>query len=398
MQPIKREVRNRSGTPSNEYILSKPAIVGNVLIVDDNEMNRDVLSRRLARQGHTVRTAVNGREAVEMISNQNFDLVLLDIMMPELNGYQVLQQIKEDPNLPYIPVIMITAVDQIDSFVRCLELGAEDYLTKPFDPVLLRARIGASLDKKRLTDQQAAYTHQLDLENRRKSDELEQLRNIQLSMLPATPPALEFLEIAAHQQTASEVGGDYYDFFPQPDGSLIIAMGDATGHGVGSGVMVAMTKASLLAATETDVSTLVEKTNNILSNIDLGLHLNMALMLFDVTPLEEGGVDIRVAGGGMPPLYILRANGTVEDMPIAGFPLGMFAGKQYHPSRFQLNSGDTLLLISDGLLEIFNQYEEFLGVDRFVSALNEIDHINRTADQILKAALNIGNSWAQGHI
>ena len=366
-------------------------------MVDDNEMNRDILSRRLSRQGHIVKVAVNGRQALEMLRDHRFDLVLLDIMMPEANGYEVLEQMKQDPDLPYIPVIMITAVDQIDSFVRCVELGAEDYLTKPFDPILLRARIGASLDKKRLADQQVAYTRRLNRENQRKSEELEQLRRIQISMLPVDPPQIPNLEIAARQQTASEVGGDYYDFFPQPDGRLIMAMGDATGHGAGAGVMVAMTKASLLAAAETDVSALVEKTNNILSDIELGVQLNMALMLFELTPTEVGGFSAEVAGGGMPPLYILRANRAIEDMPIAGFPLGMFADKEYQPTRFQLYPGDALLLISDGLLEIFNRYEEFLGVDRFVAALNQIDHTDLTAAQIMEAVSDIGDSWAQGH-
>jgi CheY-like chemotaxis protein len=135
---------------------------GRLLIVDDNEINRDVLARRLGRQGYTTAAAENGRKALEMVQTQNFDLLLLDIMMPELNGYQVLRHLKADSHLRDIPVIMISALDDMDSIVRCIKLGAEDYLPKPFDPILLRARIGASLEKKRLRDQEIEYLHNVD--------------------------------------------------------------------------------------------------------------------------------------------------------------------------------------------------------------------------------------------
>jgi DNA-binding response OmpR family regulator len=130
---------------------------GHLLVVDDNEMNRDTLSRHLERQGHTVIVAENGRQALEMVQTHPFDLVLLDVMMPEMNGYQVLRCLKGDDTWRDIPVIMISALDEMDSVVRCIEMGAEDYLPKPFDPVLLRARISASLEKKRLRDQEVEY-------------------------------------------------------------------------------------------------------------------------------------------------------------------------------------------------------------------------------------------------
>jgi signal transduction histidine kinase/DNA-binding response OmpR family regulator len=124
-----------------------------LLIVDDIEDNRFALSRRLARQGYlNVTTAVDGRQALELLKAKPFDLVLLDIMMPHVNGYEVLAQMKADESLRHIPVIMISAVDEIDSVVRCVELGAEDYLAKPFNPTLLRARVGACLERKRLHD------------------------------------------------------------------------------------------------------------------------------------------------------------------------------------------------------------------------------------------------------
>ena len=132
-----------------------------ILVVDDGAENRDVLRRRLERSGHAVETAEHGRRALELLAARPFDLVLLDVMMPELDGFTVLEAIKGDPALRDIPVIMISALDEMPSIVRCIEHGAEDYLHKPFDPVLLRARINASLEKKRLRDQEVEYLREV---------------------------------------------------------------------------------------------------------------------------------------------------------------------------------------------------------------------------------------------
>lgn len=133
---------------------------GKILVVDDNRMNRITLSRSLEQQGHVVSLAEDGHQALEMLRSDEFDVVLLDIIMPEMDGYQVLERVKSDPATRDIPVIVISALDEIDSAVRCIEIGAEDYLPKPFNPVLLRARLNASLEKKKLRDLEKAYLHQ----------------------------------------------------------------------------------------------------------------------------------------------------------------------------------------------------------------------------------------------
>ena len=118
-----------------------------LLVVDDNDDNRYTLTRRLKRQGYeNIEIAENGREALDKLRAQAFDLVLLDIMMPEMNGYEVLEHMKADMALRDVPVIMISALDDMESVVRCVELGAEDYLPKPFNATLLKARVGACLD------------------------------------------------------------------------------------------------------------------------------------------------------------------------------------------------------------------------------------------------------------
>ena len=138
-----------------------------ILVVDDNASNRDLLSRRLQRQGHTVLQAEDGTIALAMVEKEALDLVLLDLMMPGISGYDVLALLKSDPRFREIPVIMISALTELDSIVRCIEAGADDYLAKPFDPVLLRARVGSSLEKKHLRDREREMVEALRIEKER---------------------------------------------------------------------------------------------------------------------------------------------------------------------------------------------------------------------------------------
>jgi adenylate cyclase len=139
-----------------------------ILVVDDNDDNRYTLARRLEREGWTdLVMAESGRDALDRIAKERFDLVLLDVMMPEINGYEVLQRLKADPTSRDIPVLMISALPEFESVVRCIELGAEDYLPKPFNPVLLKARIRACLEKKRLHDQELSYIAEIERQRSR---------------------------------------------------------------------------------------------------------------------------------------------------------------------------------------------------------------------------------------
>ncbi len=156
-----------------------------LLVVDDNEDNRYTLTQRLKREGYAnVATARSGREALDMLRTRPFDLVLLDVMMPELNGYQVLEALKADERLRHVPVIMISAVDETDSVIRCIELGAEDYLSKPFNPTLLRARVGACIEKKRLHDELAEWARTLEQRVQDKVAEVERLGRLKRFFSP----------------------------------------------------------------------------------------------------------------------------------------------------------------------------------------------------------------------
>jgi class 3 adenylate cyclase len=143
------------------------SIAGHILVIDDNASNRDLLTRQLARDGHAVEAAASGAEGLALLENRGFDLILLDVLMPEMSGFEVLSKLKLDPRTAEIPVIMISALDEMDSIVRCIEAGAVDYLPKPFAPALLRARIRASLENKLLRDRERAMMEELRLAKER---------------------------------------------------------------------------------------------------------------------------------------------------------------------------------------------------------------------------------------
>ena len=181
-----------------------------ILVVDDNELNRNMLSRRLATQGYEVVTATDGLAAIELVRRQSFGAILLDIMMPRMDGYHVLNILKSDVSLKHIPVIMITAVDDVDSIVKCIEMGADDYLPKPFNPVILRARVGACLVKKRLHDQEERHRALLKVHNdqleRRVQDQVREISASQLATIFAMSKLAESKdpETGAHLERMRE--------------------------------------------------------------------------------------------------------------------------------------------------------------------------------------------------
>lgn len=158
-----------------------------ILVVDDNDMNRDLLSRRLQQQNCLVTDVSNGEDALQTVREHDFDIILLDIMMPGINGFQVLEELKSSTEFRHIPVVMISALDEMDSIVKCIEMGADDYLPKPFNPVLLKARVSASLEKKRLYDQEKIYRQQLEDYNlhleERVQEQVEQISSAQLATI-----------------------------------------------------------------------------------------------------------------------------------------------------------------------------------------------------------------------
>jgi serine phosphatase RsbU (regulator of sigma subunit) len=320
-----------------------------VLVVDDNEHNRDVLSRRLQRQGYLVAVAEHGRAALDHLQSMPVDLILLDIMMPELNGYQVLAALKADPIRRHIPVIMISAVDDIESVARCIELGAEDYLFKPFNPIILRARIEASLEKKRLRDQEQDYMRILERE-------LAFGRHIQAGFLPETLPQPPGWSVAASFHPAREVAGDFYDAFLLADGRLALVIADVCDKGVGAALYMALIRglirmcAELAANGGDDPLAAIRQTNDYITRHQHRGRLPMyATLFFGVLNLETGHLDYINAGHY--PLLLVQANHTCRWLETTGPAIGVAPLSRFTNQSTIIQPGELLVGYTDGLIE-----------------------------------------------
>jgi serine phosphatase RsbU (regulator of sigma subunit) len=325
-----------------------------VLVVDDVEANRDLLARRLQRLGHTIGMAENGQEAVDTARATQWDLILLDVMMPVLDGIGALAALKADPNTRDVPVIMISANTEIESVVKCIELGADDYLPKPFDPVLLRARVGASLEKKRLRDRERERA-------RRMEQDLEVGARIQRDFLPDSLPDVPGYEFAARFVPAREVGGDFYDAFKLADGSVALVLGDVCDKGVGAALFMALFRSLIRSLTvsqigesgpgvlEARVLHAVTTTNDYIARTHG--RANMFATLF-VGALDPASGTIAYVNGGHEPPRVVRNGGGVRTMlPPTGPAVGMLPEIPFTAHSMTLGLGECLLILTDGVTE-----------------------------------------------
>ena len=337
-----------------------------ILVVDDVEDNRHLLSRRLQREGYrAIDQAADGEEALAMIAEHAYDLVLLDVMMPKCDGYQVLERLKAGGKLHELPVIVISALNEMDSVVRCIQLGAVDYLPKPFNPTLLRARVSASLEQKTLRDTVRAQLARIEAE-------LEAGRQLQMSMVPSVFPAPspeQPLEIFALMEPAREIGGDFYDFFPTTDGRLAFAIGDVSGKGIAAGMFMARTKNLLHAVT----GLLQRPEGGTAAPHDIVAHVNRELsedndtmmfvtLLFGIIDPRSGAVEF--CNAGHDPAYRLGPDGVTAAEGPQGIALGVSADWSFATGTVRLAPGEALYLYTDGITEATASDDSMYGKER----------------------------------
>ncbi|QIB35607.1 PP2C family protein-serine/threonine phosphatase [Ancylobacter pratisalsi] len=337
-----------------------------ILVVDDVAENRDLLIRRMRRLGFTrIDEAADGVQALAAIGQTSYDLVLLDIMMPELDGFGVLDALRSDGRINDIPVIVISALNEIEPVVRCIELGADDFLFKPFNPTLLRARVLATLEKKALRDQTRD-------ELKRKLVELNEARTLQLSLVP---PAFDAafggrrLGIDVLLEPAKEVGGDLVDYFPVGDALMVLVIGDVSDKGAAAALMMARTYSIFRALSGrpdavdlfADPAKAVDLANDALARANPGC-MFVTLLLASVH-VSSGRLSY-VRAGHVPP-YLRGTDGNVQRLSGAGGPaLGVVEGFAYRSAEIGLAPGDRLLTVTDGFTEAQNAAQELFGEER----------------------------------
>lgn len=346
-----------------------------ILIVDDEPFNVDYLEQELEDSAYETIEAFNGQEALEKVETESPDLVLLDIMMPVMNGFEVLTRLKSETETRDIPVIIISASNDIQSVVRGIQLGAEDYLPKPFEPTLLHARISSCLEKKRLRDLQQVYLKSLERE-------LEIGRNIQASFLPIELPGIDGWEIAAHFKAAREVAGDFYDAFLLPDNNLLGVVGDVCDKGVGAALFMTLFRSLIRATAMSDFSLnnnyvesltpqqrlkhIISFTNDYISKThrEAGMFATIFIGIFDLAKSTLTYMNC----GHEPPFWV-KEGGRFEELMPTGPMVGIMPEAEFSVKEIQLVKDHLILAFSDGVPDAINVADEFFGKDRLREVL-----------------------------
>ncbi len=362
---------------------------GSLLVVDDDESNRDMLARRLRHDGYTVTLAANGLEALQLVRQQSFDLVLLDLIMPGFDGYQVLAKMKGDPALRDTPVIMVSALDQENGVVRCIELGAEDYLAKPFNPVFLRARIGACLEKKHLRQREREAFAALQKSQKILSDELAEAAQYVRSLLPA-PLESGPVRTAWRFQPSTQLGGDAFGHHWLDETHFAFYLLDVCGHGVGAALLSVSVLNTLANRTMSGVNFLDPAA--VLSGLNRTFAMEKQNNLFFTIWYGVYATDTRAlafASGGHPPAVLMPpdADGPAGQLlSVPGPIVGGFPEARFTQGSRTLAPGSRLYVLSDGVYELARPDGTMVQFEDFTAQL-ALSGSETTLDSIL--------NWAQ---
>lgn len=358
-----------------------------LLLVDDDSENIQVVNSILGDK-YKIRVATNGVKALELVKVEPFpSLILLDVIMPYMDGYEVCSQLKTDPKTRDIPVIFLTGKTEVADETKGFELGAVDYIHKPFSPPIVNARVRTHL---LLREAHETVARQLNTMN----SELEMARQVQLSILPSEIPHLPGLEIAARYMPMSSVAGDFYDFLVPDDKHVGILIADVSGHGLPSALIASMLQSALASqsAHASDPTRVLAGLNRAIHG-KFERHYVTAAYLF-VDTLQR---TVHYSGAAHPPLLVWQARtGQVTECVENGLMLGPFADAPYAAGTLSLEPGDRILLFTDGLLEVKNSVGREFGVQG-VRQILESKHglpLGRFADALLYAL----SSWSEDAI
>jgi sigma-B regulation protein RsbU (phosphoserine phosphatase) len=351
--------------------MKDPATKAHILVVDDNEDNREVLVRLLQRQGHSIALAENGQQAMELISQSRFDLVLLDIMMPVMDGFEVLTRLNEDGTLRNLPVIVVSAGTAMDQVIRCIELGADDYLNKPFKSSLLKARIGSSLEKKFLRDAQLRTQKALETVNRRLRTELLEAADYVRSLLPLVLQG----EVSTDWQFFPSIylGGDSFGYHWIDQDHFAMYLLDVCGHGVGAALLsiTVMDVLNSLSLSDTDFL----NPSSVLSALNRmypmekhnGKFFTMWYGIYD-----KRDFSLTYSSGGHPPAVLVDSKNQRKLLKTSGPSIGLIPVASYTSATVRVEQPSKLMLFSDGVYENKKMDGSIMSLEEFLEQLESM--------------------------
>jgi len=336
---------------------------GDILVVDDTPANLRLLSQMLAEQGYRVRPVPSGQLALAAVEAEPPDIILLDIRMPGMNGYQVCEILKADAQTRDIPVIFISALDTIQDKVRAFTVGGEDYVTKPFHLEEVLARVGTHLALRKLQQQ-------LQDANRKMAQELALAGEVQTSFLLHDLPDIPGWQLTAKMNPARETSGDFYDFISLPHGRLGIVVADVCDKGAGAALYMALswtlirTYASKYPAQPESV---LQAVNRRIVKDTVTNHF--VTVFYGILDPITGTLVYSNAGHCGPYLFRGLDDGSIRSLINTGMPLGVFGDETWEQRCIHLAPGDVLVLYTDGVIEAENAQGAFLGIDQLLDSV-----------------------------
>ena len=361
-----------------------PSVQKLILIVDDTPVNIGVISGAL-KDSYKTKIATNGEKALVLASaEEKPDLILLDVMMPDMDGYEVCSRLKADPATNEIPVIFLTGQTSAEDETRGFEVGAVDYVHKPFSPAVVKARVRSHI---LLREARAQLAFQLLALN----TELETARQIQLSILPHSIPKLAGLDIAAHYLPMTSVAGDFYDFIQIDDKHIGILIADVSGHGLPSALIASMLQVAL-----TGQAVHAPEPGKVLVGLNRAFcgkfTYNFVTAAYVYVDLENNLM--RYAGAGHPPMLQWRnSTGKATQVLENGLVLGIMKEASYEAIEFFLEPGDRYVLCTDGILEAANSAREQFGVHGLMRFIE--NHKDLAAEPFSQTLLDDLAGWSK---
>jgi sigma-B regulation protein RsbU (phosphoserine phosphatase) len=357
--------------------MNQPDQKKTILLVDDAPANIQI-ANSILKDIYKIRIATNGAKALELANvTPPPDLILLDVMMPEMDGYEVCTRLKSESLTRDIPVIFLTGQTEIEDETRGFEVGAVDYIHKPFSPAVMKARVQTHLVLRGIREQLAQQLHTIQ-------KELETARQIQLSILPAELPKIEGLDIAARYIPMTSVAGDFYDFIVVDEKRLGILVADVSGHGMPAALIASMLKIALAAQVSqaADPAQVLSGLNQALCGKFQHHYVTAAYLFIDMAK----GI-LTYSAAGHPPMLLWGASSAgVRDVEENGLFLGKFPWATYSSVELPFSPGDWFLLYSDGIPETANHSEVEFGTERFREflATQQSTSANQFADCLLE--------------
>jgi phosphoserine phosphatase RsbU/P len=365
---------------------------GRILIVDDAEENRDLLARRLGQQGHECVTVESGEEALSLLQSNAFDVMLLDLIMPGMSGFEVLDALRQDPAHQSMCVIMISAVDETDSVVRGIEMGAADFLTKPFNPTLLWARVNSCLRDKRHRDRELRLFAELQENYQRERNIADALQRPILRPIPENAfPLLSVATLYNAARAEARVGGDLFDAFSLPGGRIALVVADVSGKGLAAAARAVQVKYALRAyALENDgsPSVIVTALNHFLCESRGDESSNMSFVCLCLAIVDPVAGEVVMTNAGLEPPLIVGADGAASSIEAGSPPLGILTDLTYESVVFPLKDDDTLLICTDGLTEARrgSTFLEYAGMARLAVDSREAATLTEMGQRIVAGA------------